>query len=214
MGLLSKKDAKLITDPLADNNPITIQVLGICSALAITAELKASLVMGIAVMFVLGIGNVVISLMRNIIPSKIRIIVQLIVVASLVIIVDQVLKAFAYELSKTLSVFIGLIITNCIIMGRFEAFALANKPWRSFLDGIGNSLGYAVILIIVGFFRELLGSGTLFGIPVLGDPIEKTGVYAFGYENNGFMLMPPMALIIVGLIIWVQRSRNKALIED
>ena len=214
MGLLSKKDAKLITDPLADNNPITIQVLGICSALAITAELKASLVMGIAVMFVLGIGNVVISLMRNIIPSKIRIIVQLIVVAALVIIVDQVLKAFAYELSKTLSVFVGLIITNCIIMGRFEAFALANKPWRSFLDGIGNSLGYAVILIIVGFFRELLGSGTLFGVPVLGDPIEKTGVYAFGYENNGFMLMPPMALIIVGLIIWVQRSRNKDLIED
>ncbi|WP_290699800.1 NADH:ubiquinone reductase (Na(+)-transporting) subunit D [Lacinutrix sp.] len=214
MGLLSKKDAKLITDPLADNNPITIQVLGICSALAITAELKASLVMGIAVLFVLGVGNVVVSLMRNIIPSKIRIIVQLIVVAALVIIVDQVLKAFAYDLSKTLSVFIGLIITNCIIMGRFEAFALANKPWQSFLDGIGNALGYAVILIIVGFFRELLGSGTLFGIPVLGDAIEKTGVYALGYENNGFMLMPPMALIIVGLIIWVQRSRNKDLIED
>ncbi|WP_055447805.1 NADH:ubiquinone reductase (Na(+)-transporting) subunit D [Lacinutrix mariniflava] len=214
MGLLSKKDAKLITDPLADNNPITIQVLGICSALAITAELKASLVMGIAVLFVLSVGNVVISLMRNIIPSKIRIIVQLIVVAALVIIVDQVLKAFAFELSKTLSVFIGLIITNCIIMGRFEAFALANKPWQSFLDGIGNALGYAVILIIVGFFRELLGSGTLFGIPVLGDPIEMTGVYALGYENNGFMLMPPMALIIVGLIIWVQRSRNKDLIED
>ncbi|WP_299250960.1 NADH:ubiquinone reductase (Na(+)-transporting) subunit D [uncultured Lacinutrix sp.] len=214
MGLLSKKDAKLITDPLADNNPITIQVLGICSALAITAELKASLVMGIAVLFVLSVGNVVISLMRNIIPSKIRIIVQLIVVAALVIIVDQVLKAFAYDLSKTLSVFIGLIITNCIIMGRFEAFALANKPWQSFLDGIGNALGYAVILVIVGFFRELLGSGTLFGIPVLGDPIEMTGVYALGYENNGFMLMPPMALIIVGLIIWVQRSRNKDLIED
>ncbi|TYB79256.1 NADH:ubiquinone reductase (Na(+)-transporting) subunit D [Bizionia myxarmorum] len=214
MALISKKDAKLITDPLADNNPITIQVLGICSALAITAELKASIVMGIAVIFVLAIGNVVISLMRNIIPSKIRIIVQLIVVASLVIVVDQVLKAFAFELSKTLSVFIGLIITNCIIMGRFEAFALGNGPWRSFLDGIGNALGYTVILIIVGFFRELLGSGTLFGFPVLGDPIEKTGVYAFGYENNGFMLMPPMALIIVGLIIWVQRSRNKALIED
>ena len=154
MGLLSKKDAKLITDPLADNNPITIQVLGICSALAITAELKASLVMGIAVLFVLGIGNVVISLMRNIIPSKIRIIVQLIVVASLVIIVDQVLKAYAYELSKTLSVFVGLIITNCIIMGRFEAFALGNGPWKSFLDGIGNAFGYAVILIAVGFFRE------------------------------------------------------------
>ncbi len=214
MGLLSKKDSKLITDPLTDNNPITIQVLGICSALAITAELKASLVMAIAVLFVLGVGNVVISLMRNIIPSKIRIIVQLIVVATLVIIVDQVLKAFQYELSKTLSVFIGLIITNCIIMGRFEAFALGNGPWKAFLDGIGNALGYGVILIIVGFFRELLGSGTLFGIPVLGDAIEKTGVYSIGYENNGFMLMPPMALIIVGLLIWVQRSRNKALIED
>ena len=214
MGLLSKKDVKLITDPLADNNPITIQVLGICSALAITAELKASLVMGIAVLFVMGVGNVVISLIRNIIPSKIRIIVQLIVVASLVIIVDQVLKAYAYELSKTLSVFVGLIITNCIIMGRFEAFALGNGPWRAFLDGIGNAFGYAVILLAVGFFRELLGSGTLFGVPVLGDPIEKTGLYATGYENNGFMLMPPMALIIVGLIIWVQRSRNKALIED
>ena len=214
MGLLSKKDVKLITDPLADNNPITIQVLGICSALAITAELKASLVMGIAVLFVMGVGKVVISLIRNIIPSKIRIIVQLIVVASLVIIVDQVLKAFAYELSKTLSVFVGLIITNCIIMGRFEAFALGNGPWRAFLDGIGNAFGYAVILLAVGFFRELLGSGTLFGVPVLGDPIEKTGLYATGYENNGFMLMPPMALIIVGLIIWVQRSRNKALIED
>ena len=214
MALLSKKDTKLITDPLADNNPITIQVLGICSALAITADLKASLVMGVAVLFVLGVGNVVISLMRNIIPSKIRIIVQLIVVATLVIIVDQVLKAYAYELSKTLSVFVGLIITNCIIMGRFEAFALANGPWKSFLDGIGNALGYALILIIVGFFRELLGAGTLFGYPVLGDPIEKTGFFSTGYENNGFMLMPPMALIIVGLIIWVQRSRNKDLIED
>ena len=214
MALLSKKDAKLITDPLSDNNPITIQVLGICSALAITAELEASVVMAISVLFVLGIGNVVISLMRNIIPPKIRIIVQLIVVATLVIIVDLVLKAFAYELSKTLSVFVGLIITNCIIMGRFEAFALANGPWKSFLDGIGNSFGYGVILIIVGFFRELLGSGTLFGIPVLGDPIGKTGLYATGYENNGFMIMPPMALIVLGIIIWVQRSRNKALIED
>jgi Na+-transporting NADH:ubiquinone oxidoreductase subunit D len=214
MGLLSKKDAKLITDPLADNNPITIQVLGICSALAITAELKASIVMSIAVLFVLSIGNVVISLIRNIIPPKIRIIVQLIIVATLVIIVDLVLKAYAYELSKTLSVFVGLIITNCIIMGRFEAFALANGPWKSFLDGIGNSLGYALILIIVGFFRELLGSGTLLGIQILGDPIEKTGVYAFGYENNGFMLLAPMALITVGIIIWVQRMRNVALIED
>ena len=214
MGLLAKKDAKLIMDPLLDNNPITIQVLGICSALAITAELEAAIVMAVSVLFVMGMGNVVISLMRNIIPSKIRIIVQLVVVAALVIIVDLVLKAFAYELSKTLSVFVGLIITNCIIMGRFEAFALANKPWRSFLDGIGNALGYALILIIVGFFRELLGSGTLLGIQVLGDPIEKTGVYAFGYENNGFMLLSPMALIIVGLIIWIQRSRNKSLVED
>ena len=214
MGLLSKKDSKLILDPLADNNPITIQVLGICSALAITAQLKASIVMSISVLFVMGVGNVVISLIRNIIPSKIRIIVQLTVVAALVIIVDLVLKAYAYELSKELSVFVGLIITNCIIMGRFEAFALANGPWRSFLDGIGNAAGYAVILIIVGFFRELLGSGTLLGFPVLGDPIDKAGVYSIGYENNGFMLLSPMALIVVGLIIWVQRSRNKALIED
>jgi Na+-transporting NADH:ubiquinone oxidoreductase subunit D len=214
MGLLSKKDTKLILDPLADNNPITIQVLGICSALAITAELKASIVMSIAVLFVLGVGNVVISLMRNIIPSKIRIIVQLIVVATLVIIVDLVLKAFAYELSKTLSVFVGLIITNCIIMGRFEAFALGNGIWKSFLDGVGNALGYAVIFIIVGFFRELLGSGTLLGFKVLGDPIEKTGLYATGYENNGFMLLAPMALITVGIIIWVQRFRNNALIEE
>jgi len=205
MGLLSKKDQKLILDPLADDNPITIQVLGICSALAITAQLKASIVMAVSVIFVLGIGNVVISLMRNIIPSKIRIIVQLVVVATLVIIVDQVLKAYAYTLSKELSVFVGLIITNCIIMGRFEAFALGNGPWRSFLDGIGNALGYGVILIIVGFFRELFGSGTLLGFKVLGDPIEKTGLYATGYENNGFMLLSPMALIVVGLIIWVQR---------
>ncbi|AXP79912.1 Na(+)-translocating NADH-quinone reductase subunit D [Mariniflexile rhizosphaerae] len=214
MALLSKKDSKLITDPLADNNPITIQVLGICSALAITAQLKASIVMAVSVMAVLAIGNVVISLMRNIIPSKIRIIVQLVVVAALVIIVDQILKAYSYELSKTLSVFVGLIITNCIIMGRFEAFALANGPWRSFLDGIGNAAGYGLILVIVGFFRELLGSGTLLGFKVLGDPIEKTGLYAIGYENNGFMLLSPMALMVVGIIIWVQRSRNKALIED
>ena len=214
MGLLSKKDAKLVLDPLADNNPITIQVLGICSALAITAELKASLVMAFSVLFVLGAGNVVISLLRNVIPSKIRIIVQLVVVATLVIIVDQVLKAFAYELSKTLSVFVGLIITNCIIMGRFEAFALGNGPWKSFLDGIGNALGYGVILVIIGFFRELLGSGTLLGYAVLGDPIAKTGLYAYGYENNGFMIIPPAALIVVGIIIWVQRSGNPGLIEE
>ena len=214
MALLSKKDTNLITDPLADNNPITIQVLGICSALAITAELKASIVMAVSVLFVLAMGNVVLSLIRNIIPSNIRIIVQLTVVAALVILVDLVLKAYAYELSKQLSVFVGLIITNCIIMGRFEAFALGNGPWRSFLDGIGNSLGYGLILIAVGFFRELLGSGTLLGFRVLGDPIEKTGLYAWGYENNGFMLLSPMALIVVGLIIWIQRSRNTSLIEE
>ena len=214
MALLSKKDSNLILDPLADNNPITIQVLGICSALAITAELNAAIVMALSVMFVLGMGNVVISMMRNIIPSKIRIIVQLVVVATLVIIVDQVLKAYAYELSKTLAVFVGLIITNCIIMGRFEAFALGNGPWRSFLDGIGNAAGYGLILVIVGFFRELLGSGTLLGFKILGDPIAKTGLYAIGYENNGFMLLSPMALIVVGIIIWIQRSRNRALIEE
>ncbi|GIM58444.1 NADH:ubiquinone reductase (Na(+)-transporting) subunit D [Capnocytophaga canimorsus] len=211
---LSKKDVKLVTDPLWDNNPITVQVLGICSALAITAQLKAAIVMGLSVIFVLGVGNVVISLIRNIIPSKIRIIVQLLVVAALVIIVDQVLKAFSYELSKQLSVFVGLIITNCIIMGRFEAFALGNTPWKSFLDGIGNAGGYAIALVIVAFFRELLGSGTLFGFQVLGDPIKKTGLYALGYENNGFMLLAPMALITYGIVIWIQRTRNKSLIEE
>src|SRR5690625_2338335 len=214
MRLLSKRDANLILDPLADNNPITVQVLGICSALAVTAQLKPSIVMAVAVMFVMGMGNIVISLLRNLIPPKIRIIAQLIVVATLVIIVDQVLKAYAFELSKQLSVFIGLIITNCIIMGRFEAFALGNNPWHSFLDGIGNAGGYGLILIIVGFFRELLGFGTLFGYKVLGDPIEKSGLYALGYENNGFMVLSPMALIVIGIIIWVQRIRNKELIED
>lgn len=214
MALLSRKDSKLVTDPLLDNNPITVQVLGICSALAITAQLQASVVMAVSVIAVLAMGNVVISLLRNVIPGKIRIIAQLIVVATLVIVVDLVLRAFAFELSKQLSVFIGLIITNCIIMGRFEAFALANNPWRSFLDGIGNAAGYGLILVIVGFFRELLGSGTLFGYKVLGDPIEKTGLYAIGYENNGFMLLSPMALIVIGVIIWVQRTRNKELIEE
>ncbi|CAG0907323.1 unnamed protein product [Cyprideis torosa] len=204
--LFSKKNIGLIKDPLMDSNPITVQVLGICSALAITAELKASIIMALSVMFVLAAGNVVISLMRNIIPSAIRIIAQLVVVAALVILVDLTLKAYVPDLAKKLSVFIGLIITNCIIMGRFEAFALANKPWKSFLDGIGNAAGYGLILVIVGFFRELLGS-------VFGDPVEKTGLYAIGYENNGFMLLAPMALITLGLIIGFQRSRNKSLIE-
>lgn len=214
MGLLSKKDAALVKDPLWDDNPITVQVLGICSALAVTAQLKPSIVMAVSVIFVLAMGNVVISLLRNLIPPKIRIIAQLIVVAALVIIVDQVLKAYAYELSKELSVFVGLIITNCIIMGRFEAFALGNGPWESFLDGIGNAAGYGVILVIIGFFRELFGSGTLLGFEVFGSAVEKTGLYAIGYENNGFMVLPPMALIVVGLIIWVQRLYNKDLHEE
>ncbi|PID94144.1 MAG: NADH:ubiquinone reductase (Na(+)-transporting) subunit D [Bacteroidetes bacterium] len=208
--LFSAKNRKLLTTPLGKNNPITVQVLGICSALAVTVKLEPAFVMAISVMAVLGLGNVVISLLRNTIPSRIRIIVQLVVIASLVILVDQVLKAFAYDVSKQLSVFVGLIITNCIIMGRFEAFAMANKPWPSFLDGIGNAAGYGIILIIVAFFRELLGSGTIWGYPLL----EKMGIYNIGYQNNGLMILPPMALITVGVIIWVQRYKNRELIED
>lgn len=208
--LFSAKNRKLLTTPLGKNNPITVQVLGICSALAVTVKLEPAFVMSLSVIAVLGIGNVVISLLRNMIPSRIRIIVQLVVIASLVILVDQVLKAFAYDVSKQLSVFVGLIITNCIIMGRFEAFAMANKPWPSFLDGIGNAAGYGLILIIVAFFRELLGSGTIWGWPVF----EKLGIYNIGYENNGLMILPPMALITVGIIIWVQRYKNRELIED
>ncbi|MCB0396255.1 MAG: NADH:ubiquinone reductase (Na(+)-transporting) subunit D [Flavobacteriales bacterium] len=208
--LFSKKNRKLLSNPMNDENPITVQVLGICSALAITVQMKQALVMGISVMVVTACGNVIISMMRNLIPSRIRIIVQLVVVASLVILVDQVLKAFMYDVSKQLSVFVGLIITNCIIMGRLEAFALGNKPWPSFLDGIGNGLGYAVILVIVAFFRELLGSGKLFGYEVPG----VQWALAHGYMNNNLMILPPMALIIVGIIIWVQRSRNTKLIEE
>lgn len=211
--LFSTKNMGLLKDPLTDNNPITVQVLGICSALAITAELKASVIMALSVIFVTAMSNVVISIMRNIIPSSIRIIVQLVVVATLVILVDLVLQSIMPDLAKKLSVFIGLIITNCIIMGRLEAFALGNTPWKSFLDGIGNGAGYGLILIIVGFFRELLGAGKLFGFPVLGDPVAKTGLYAIGYENNGFMLLAPMALITLGLIIGFQRSKNEKLIE-
>ena len=208
--LFSKKNKKLISDPLSDNNPITIQVLGICSALAITVQLKPAVVMAISVLVVLSVANVVISLMRHLIPNRIRIIVQLVVIATLVTLVDQVLKAYVYDVSKELTVFVGLIITNCIIMGRLEAFGMANGPWKSFLDGIGNSFGYAWILIAVAFFRELLGSGTLFGYPVL----EKMGLYEFGYENNGMMILPPMALITVGIIIWIQRVKNKDLVES
>ena len=214
--LFSKKNKKLVTDPLTDNNPVTIQVLGICSALAIAVQVEQGVVMGLAVIFVLVLGNLIISLLRNMIPSRIRIIVQLVVVASLVIVVNEVLKAFMPDVSEKLSVFVGLIITNCIIMGRFEAFAMANKPWPSIMDGIGNGLGYAGLLVLVAFFRELFGSGSLYGIKVLGSniPGEEWGLYTMGYENNNMMILPPMALVIVGVIIWVQRSRNKSLIEE
>ena len=207
--LLSKKNRALLSDPLDDNNPITVQVLGICSALAITVQLKPALVMTLSVVFVMGASNVIISILRNLIPNRIRIIVQLVVIASLVALVEQVLKAFSYDVYKELSIFIGLIITNCIVMGRLEAFALGNGVWKSFLDGIGNAAGYGIILIIVAFFRELLGSGKLLGYQVIPDFI-----YAMGYENNGLMLLSPMALITVGIMIWIQRSRNRKLIEE
>ena len=208
--LFSSKNMKLLTNPLNEDNPITVQVLGICSALAITAKLEPAIVMSFSVLAVLSVSNVVISMLRNYIPPRIRIIVQLTVIAAMVILVDQVLKAYAYEVSKQLSVFVGLIITNCIIMGRLEAFAMINKPWPAFLDGVGNSAGYAVILVIVAFFRELFGSGELLGFPVF----EKIGLYNIGYENNGMMILPPMALMVVGIIIWIQRSRKRELIED
>ncbi|MCT4603646.1 MAG: NADH:ubiquinone reductase (Na(+)-transporting) subunit D [Marinifilum sp.] len=207
--LFSAKNRKLLTNPLGSDNPITVQVLGICSALAVTAKLEPAVVLTISVTAVLALANVIISLLRHTIPSRIRIIVQLVVIAALVILVDQVLKAFAYDVSKQLSVFVGLIITNCIIMGRLEAFALGNKPWPAFLDGIGNAAGYGIILVIVAFFRELLGSGTLYGFQVI-----PQAVYDMGYENNGLMILPPMALVVVGIIIWVQRSKDKSLIES
>lgn len=207
-GLFSAKNKKLVTDPLNDSNPITVQVLGICSALAITVQLKQAVVMSFSVIVVTALANVIISLMRNMIPDRIRIIVQLVVVAALVILVDQVLKAFVYDVSKALSVFVGLIITNCIVMGRLEAFALGNKPLPALIDGIGNGLGYGLILVIVAFFRELFGSGKLWGFQIIPD-----GFYNMGYVNNGLMILPPMALITVGIIIWVQRAINTKLIE-
>lgn len=199
--LFSKKNRKLMTDPLDSDNPITVQVLGICSALAVTVQLEPAIVMAIAVLFVVAFSNVLISLMRNSIPSRIRIIVQLAVVATSVILVDQVLKAYMYDVSRALSVFVGLIITNCIVMGRLEAFAMANKPWPSFLDGVGNGLGYGAILIAVAFFRELLGSGSIFGYKVFA-------AVGLPYQGNGLMVLPAGACIVVGLIIWAQRARN------
>ena len=204
--MLSKKNKEILLGPLSKNNPVIVQILGICSALAVTAKLEPALVMAVSVTAVVAFANVIISLLRNTIPNSIRIIVQLVVVAALVIIVDQILKAYMYQVSKQLSVFVGLIITNCILMGRLEAFALCHKPWEAFLDGIGNGIGYGIILVIVAFFRELLGSGTLFGYPVIPQQL-----YDWGYQNNGLMILPPMALITVACIIWVHRSRNKDL---
>jgi len=211
-GIFSKKNLKLLTNPLSNANPITVLVLGICSALAVTAQLKPAVVMALSVTIVTAFSNMIVSLIRNTIPNRIRIIVQLVVVASLVILVDQVLKAFVYDVSKQLSVFVGLIITNCILMGRLEAFALGNKPWPSFLDGIGNGAGYGAILVIIAFFRELLGSGSLWGYKL----VPESWYIANGgwYSNNGMMILPPMALIIVGVIIWIQRSKKPELIEN
>ena len=207
--LFSKKNKKLLSDPLDDNNPITVQVLGICSALAITVQLEPAIVMTMSVIFVMACSNVIISVLRNLIPNRIRIIVFLVVISSLVALVDQFLKAYAYDVSKQLAIFIGLIITNCIIMGRFEAFALGNGVWKSFLDGVGNAAGYGWILIIVAFVRELFGSGELWGVPVI-----PQFVYDLGYEDNGLMLLSPMALIVVGIYIWIQRYYNRKLIEN
>lgn len=206
--LFSVKNRKLLTAPLNKDNPITVQVLGICSALAVTVKMEPAFVMAVSVTVVTAFSNLVISLLRNTIPPRIRIIVQLVVIAALVILVDQILKAYVYDVSKQLSVFVGLIITNCIVMGRLEAFAMANKPWPSFLDGIGNGVGYGIILIVVSFFREFFGSGTIWGYHVI--PLS---FYEAGYVNNGFMILPPMALILVGIIIWFQRSKNSDLVD-
>ena len=204
------KNLDLIKFPFSKNNPITVQVLGVCSCLAVTAQMKPAVVMAVSVTVVVALANLIISLLRNTIPPRIRIIVQLVVVSTLVVLVDQFLKAYMYDVSKQLSVFVGLIITNCIVMGRLEAFAMSNPPVPSLCDGIGNGLGYSVILVALGFVRELFGSGTLWGYPI----VEKLGLYGIGYENNGLMIMPPMALILAGIIIWIQRTRNKDLQED
>lgn len=206
--MFSPKNLKTLTRPFNLENPVTVQVLGICSSLAVTVQMKPALVMALSVTIVTAFSNLIISSLRNTIPSRIRIIVQLVVVAALVIIVDQVLKAYVYDVSKKLSVFVGLIITNCILMGRLEAFAMAQKPWPSFIDGIGNGIGYGLILLTVAFFREFLGSGSIFGIPVIPDAL-----YNAGYVSNGLMILPPMALITIGVIIWLQRSKNRELID-
>lgn len=206
--LFSPKNLQLLKKPFNLSNPITVQVLGICSALAVTAQLKPAIVMALSVTIVTAFSNLIIASIRNTIPSRIRIIVQLVVIAALVIIVDQILKAYVYDVSKKLSVFVGLIITNCILMGRLEAFAMANKPWPSFLDGIGNGIGYGLILITIAFFRESLGSGTLYGYPII-----PQFFYDAGYANNGLMILPPMALITIGVIIWIQRYYKRDLIE-
>lgn len=208
MSIFSSKNFKLLSNPLNLQNPITVQILGICSALAVTTKLKPAIVMGLSVIVVTAVSNLVISFMRNYIPPRIRIIVQLVVVATMVILVDQILRAFVYDVSKQLSVYVGLIITNCIIMGRLEAFAMGNKPWPSFIDGIGNGIGYALILIAVAFVRELFGSGAILGYNVI-----PQSFYDAGYINNGMMIMPTMALVLTGVIIWIQRSFNKELIE-
>jgi len=217
-GLFSVANRKLLTDPLSGDNPITVQILGICSALAITVQLEPAIVMSLAVIFVMACSSLIISAMRNIIPGRIRIIVQLVVIAALVALIDQFLEAFAYDVSKQLSIFVGLIITNCIVMGRLEAFAMSKPPFKSLLDGIGNGAGYGLILVIVAFFRELLGSGKLMGYEVLGtqaaDPADSTGLYALGYVDNGMMLLAPMALIVIGVLIWLQRTKYKELIEE
>jgi Na+-transporting NADH:ubiquinone oxidoreductase subunit D len=206
--LFSKKNLQVLKDPLNDNNPVTVQVLGICSALAVTTMVKPSIIMAVSVVFVTAFANLIISILRNSIPNRIRIIVQLTVVATLVTLVDQVLKAYVYDVSKQLSVFVGLIITNCIVMGRLEAFAMQKKPWPSFLDGIGSGVGYGLVLLFVGFFREFFGSGTVFGFKVV-----PQWAYDLGYVNNGLMMLPPAALFLIGIYIWVQRSMNKNLIN-
>ena len=207
--LNAMKNFDLIKLPFSKQNPITVQVLGVCSCLAVTAQLKPAVVMALSVTVVVALANLIISLLRKSIPPRIRIIVQLVVVSMLVVLVDQVLKAYMYDVSKQLSVFVGLIITNCIVMGRLEAFAMSNPPLPSLLDGIGNGLGYSVVLVTLGFGRELFGSGTLWGYPIM----EKLGLYNIGYENNGLMILPPMALILVGIIIWIHRTRNQDLCE-